>query len=317
MSRVVVFGSVNFDLIVPAPHIPVAGETVLGSDLIYQPGGKGGNQAVAAHRLGAETALIAAIGDDHFGADLRAGLAAEGIDTSAVTTETGAPTGVALIVVDDAGQNTIVVAPGANRLLGAEALGHLTEKVGNGDVLVLQIEVPISTSLKAAEVAKNVGATVVLNAAPLPADSSEEFSDLLKVVDVLVLNEGEAVQLLGAEPAADRAQWSTLAQRAHRHGPSTVVITLGAQGAVASAPSGSFEQSAFDVAVADTTGAGDAFSGALAVALGRGEPIRDALRFACAAAGIATTKIGAQQALPTAADVRRLLDHSGGGGSDA
>lgn len=310
MTHVVVLGSVNFDLIVSTPHLPLPGETVMGSDVAYQPGGKGSNQAVAAHRLGADTLLIAATGDDHLGANLRTALANEGIDTSGLTTESGVPTGVALIVVDDHGENSIVVAPGANRRLGDQAVANLADVVSDASVLALQIEVPVSTSRKAAEVARNAGASVLLNAAPLPAGPTPEFAELLRTVDVLVLNEGEAVQLTGARPATDRAGWLGIANQVHEYGPSSAVITLGNQGAVASDSIRTFEQPAFAVDVVDTTGAGDAFSGALAMGIGSDMPLADSLRFACATAAIATTRMGAQRALPTADEVKQLLDRA-------
>ena len=302
MSRVAVVGSVNIDATVAVPALPAPGETVLGSDVVYRPGGKGGNQAVAARRLGADTALHAAVGDDAFGARLRTVLAAEGLDPAGLTTVAGISTGLAMILVDGGGENVIVVSPGANGLLDGAAL---TTSSGPGEVLALQLEIPLATCLDAAGRARAAGATVVLNAAPLPKLVEPAFADLLSIVDVLVVNEGEAAQL--AEETAPR-DWAALAGRLRALGPDTVVVTLGARGAVAADAAGTYACDAFAVDVVDTTGAGDAFCGALAVALADGLPIADAVRRGCAAGALAATRMGAQAALPTRAELDAFLE---------
>jgi ribokinase len=302
MNRVTVVGSVNVDATVTVPVLPAPGETVLGSDVAYRPGGKGGNQAVAARRLGADTALHAAVGDDAFGARLREELAAEGLDPAGLTIVTGAATGLAMILVDGGGENVIVVSPGANGLLDGTAL---TMSPGPGEVLALQLEIPLATCLDAAGRARAAGAAVVLNAAPLPKLVEPAFADLLSAVDVLVVNEGEAAHL--ADERAPR-DWTALAGRLRAYGPDTVVITLGARGAVAADAAGTYACEAFAVDVVDTTGAGDAFCGALAVALADGLPIADAMRRGCAAGALAATRMGAQAALPTRADLDTFLE---------
>ena len=302
MTRVAVVGSVNIDATVAVPALPAAGETVLGSDVAYRPGGKGGNQAVAARRLGADTALHAAVGDDAFGARLRDELAAEGLDPAGLTTVAGVPTGLAMILVDGGGENVIVVSPGANGLLDGAALPTSS---GPGEVLALQLEIPLATCLDAAGRARAAGATVVLNAAPLPKLVEPAFADLLSIVDVLVVNEGEAAQL--ADESAPR-DWAALAERLRALGPATVVVTLGARGAVAADADGRYPCDAFAVDVVDTTGAGDAFCGALAVALADGLPIADAVRRGCAAGALAATRMGAQAALPTRAELDAFLE---------
>lgn len=307
MSRVVVVGSANLDLVVTAPHIPRAGETVLGADLVRRAGGKGGNQAVAAHRLGADTVLVAAIGDDQIAGELRSELVREGLDLSHLAVVPGVSTGVALIVVDEAGENSIVVAPGANHALGRTMMAALPGLLGPSDILSLQIEIPLATSLEAASRARDLGATVVFNAAPLPDDPDQTLMKLLGTVDVVVLNEGEALQLTGRTPPNDVAGWAELAEDVRRLGPDIAVVTLGARGAVAATGERVHTQPAFAVDVADTTGAGDGFVGALAVALGEGRPIADALRRACAAGALATTRLGAQEALPRAHELERFL----------
>jgi ribokinase len=294
MSKVVVVGSANLDLGVGVPHLPRPGETVLGSDVVASPGGKGANQAVAAHRLGADTLLVAALGADRFGADLRGALEREGLPLQVVIRD-GTATGIALIVVDATGENTIVVAPGANAHLDGAALTGLPALLGPGDVVVLQLEIPLETCVAAARHARRAGALVLLNAAPLPPAGSGALSELLREVDVLVVNEGEARQL-GGDATALR----------HR-GPSACVITLGARGAISADPTGTRTHAPFRVDAVDTTGAGDSFCGALAAALAAGADLDQAVRRGCAAGALATTRMGAQSAMPTSAELDLLL----------
>ncbi|TDE10686.1 ribokinase [Jiangella asiatica] len=308
MTSVVVVGSVNLDFVVAAPRIPAPGETILGSELVTRPGGKGGNQAVAAARLGAETVLVAAVGDDRMGEDLRRTLAGEGLDVSELTVIAGVSTGAALIVVDERGENSIVVAPGANGKLDTDRITRRTDLLGPGDVLSLQIEVPLATSLEAATRAKRAGASVLLNTAPLPPLPNATLERLLATIDVVVANEGEALALTGATPPADPAGWADLAAGVCGLGPRLAVVTLGEHGAVAAEGGRSYVQPAFAADVVDTTGAGDCFAAAFSVALARGLPTGEALRRACAAGAIATTRLGAQEAMPTADELDRFLE---------
>jgi ribokinase len=314
MARVVVVGSVNLDLTVAVSHLPGAGETVLGSDVSFHAGGKGGNQAVAAHRLGADTVLFAAVGADKFGTDLRSALHAEGLDLASLRTIDGAATGIAMIVVESSGENTIVVAPGANSLFdGGPLAAQLPPVLAPGAVLLLQLEIPIGTNLAAARLARAAGATVLLNAAPLPKPIDPGLTELLSLVDVLVVNEGEALRLSDGqrERPPDATGWAPVAAGLRAHGPAVCVITLGPAGALAAAPQGTVSQPAFAVDAVDSTGAGDAFCGAVAVALAQGRPLAEALRRSCAVGALATARMGAQAALPSADALERFLDRQG------
>ncbi|GAA1861797.1 ribokinase [Asanoa iriomotensis] len=295
MNRVVVVGSANLDLGVGVRQLPRPGETVLGSDVVASPGGKGANQAVAARRLGADAVLVAALGGDRFGADLRVALAGEGLPPDHVVTYDDCATGIALIVVDADGENTIVVSSGANARLDAAALAGLPDLLGSADLLVLQLEIPLDTCLAAARHARRAGARVLLNAAPLPPAGAPALAELLREVDVLVVNEGEAAEL-GGDATALR----------HR-GPAACVITLGARGAVSADATGTRTHRPFRVDAVDTTGAGDTFCGALAAALAEGAELDEAVRRGCAAGALATTRMGAQSAMPMAAELDSFL----------
>jgi ribokinase len=280
-------------------NLPGPGQTLLGTDAAIRPGGKGANQAVASARLGAPTRMIAAVGDDDFGTRMTANLADAGVDVAGVTRMTGEDTGLALIVVAADGENTVVVAPGANaRLAPRKGLTF-----GRDDVLLLQLEIPLDTCLAAAETAARAGARVVLNAAPLAAPGVA-FAALLERVDVLVLNESEAAEL-GGGPPRDVDGWRALAGSLSAR---ACVVTLGGRGAVASDGTGTWWQPAFPASIVDTTGAGDAFCGALAQSLAAGLDLRAAVRRGCAAGAFSTGRLGAQAALPTAEELAALLD---------
>ncbi|MFE9203566.1 ribokinase [Micromonospora sp. NPDC007230] len=301
-ARVVVVGSANLDLVVTAPQLPRPGETVLGDGFRTVPGGKGANQAVAAARAGADCAFVGAVGADDFGAQLRDNLTAAGVDVGGLRT-VDAPSGVALIAVDHAAENCIVVAPGANATLTDL---HPADRaaVGAGDVLLLQLEVPLAAVTQAADRARADATTVVLNAAParpLPVE-------LLDLVDVLVVNEHEAAVVAGLfidEPAALLDALVALVPR--------VVLTLGARGAAYADRNGTrLQVPAPAIEAVDTTAAGDAFTGALAVALAeRGGTLTAAtapavLRWACAAGAACAQRPGASPALPDRAAIDTL-----------
>lgn len=306
-TTITVVGSMNLDLVVSVPHLPAPGETVLGSDLVYRPGGKGANQAVAACRLGADVSLFAMCGGDSFGPQLRARLAEEGVEVAGVITATSAATGMALIMVRPDGENTITVVQGANGQLQPSDLGGLKQKLTRSDVLLLQLEIPITTALAAARDAADAGVLTVLNAAPLGTQNrGNTLEELLSTVDVLVVNETEAAHLGGQHPAQP-SDWAAYASDMRRFGSSAVVVTLGDRGAVAAAERGITIQDAFTVDNIDGTGAGDAFCGALAVALSEGRQIDDALRRACAAGALATTQVGAQSAFPTESELTQHI----------
>ncbi len=288
-GRVVVVGSANVDLAVRMPHLPVPGQTVLGGELEQRPGGKGANQAVAAARAGARTAFLGAVGEDGYGAALRTALRQSGVDVEQLRTVEAA-TGVALVLSDAHGENTIVVAPGANARLSRDDLGGLAALLGPAAVLLVQLEVPLDTVTEAVRIASRTGARVVLNAAPAPA-AAAELLPLLPSTDVLVVNAVEAAAL-GAVPASDG--WPAAADRLRSLGPAAVVVTLGGAGAVVADAAGTDTIPAVPVEVVDTTGAGDAFCGALAAELAAGAPIRDAVRAGCRAGAAAAATPGAQ-----------------------
>jgi ribokinase len=300
--RVVVVGSANMDLVISTPRLPRPGETVLGDDLRTVPGGKGANQAVAAARAGAHCAFVGAVGTDPFGAELRESLAAAGVDVQGLRTTAGA-SGLAVVAVDAAGENLIIVTPGANTSLG-ELTDDDRRAVAAADVVLLQLEVPLPTVLLAARWAHRAGTTVVLNAAPARSLPPA----LLDVVDVLVVNEHEAATVAGTSPGEPAALLAALVELVPR-----VVLTLGARGvAYADRQGVRRDVPAPPVVAVDTTAAGDAFAGAFAVRLAerRGAPesdaVTDALRWACAAGALCVQRPGASSGLPDRADIEAL-----------
>lgn len=291
-ARVVVVGSANLDLVVTAPALPRPGETVLGGNFTTVPGGKGANQAVAAARAGARVGFIGAVGQDSFAQPQRDSLAAAGVDVSRLRTVPG-PSGVALIAVDDAAENLIVVAPGANAALTTLSTPD-RDAIAAADVLLCQLEIPLSAVAEAAATARAAGTVVVLNAAPARTLPGE----VLDVVDVLVVNEGEA-EVLAGRPAAPEDLLDLVPR---------VVMTLGARGAAYADRDGvRLEVPAPRVDAVDTTAAGDAFTGALAVAWAEGRPVERALHWACAAGAVCARRPGASSALPTRAEIDQMF----------
>jgi ribokinase len=304
MSTVVVVGSCNLDLIVKVPRLPLPGQTALGGDVVTRPGGKGANQAVAARRIGADTVFVGAVGNDQFGDTLRSALAGEELDVRHLAVA-DRPTGVALVVVDPAATNQITVAQGANRHLGDQHLAALEHLLTPGSVLLMQLEISLQACLTATRVARDGGATVVLNAAPVPGRADPDLDRLLALTDVLVVNESEARGLAATPTSTSLGAncWLALAGELSRSGPPAAIVTLGSNGAVASARGASFHIPAYRVDPVDTTGAGDAFCGALAAALVERRPLPDAVRRGCAAGALATTALGAQTGMPTGAEL--------------
>ncbi|NMC19144.1 MAG: ribokinase [Thermogutta sp.] len=300
--HVVVVGSSNTDMVVKTAHLPKPGETVVGGTFVMAAGGKGANQAVAAARLGARTTFIAKVGDDLFGRQAVEGYQREGIDTRCVLRDAERPTGVALILVDERGENLISVASGANESLSPEDIDGAAEVIRSADIVVMQLEIPLPTVCRAAEIAAAAGVPVILD--PAPAPSRPLPDDLLRHVTYLKPNESEAERLTGVAVAdADSAQ--AAADRLLASGPRAVIVTLGARGAlVVERPGEGVMVPPHAVSAVDTTAAGDAFSGALAVALARGESLLDAARFAAVAGALAASRMGAQPSLPTEAEVR-------------
>ena len=325
-GRVVVVGSVNVDLVALVERLPSPGETVTGGRFERHEGGKSGNQAVAAARLGADVAFVGAVGDDPFGAEARAALAAEGIDVRGLATLAGVPTGVALIVVDAAAENAIAVASGANGAVTAAAVGGALEVLAPrpGDIVIVGTEIPIAAAAEALRIARAAGATTVLN----PAPATGVGRDLLAAADIVTPNRTELRQI--AEAAAARTgrprtagaagaageRWARELLDDGPDGPGVgraIVVTLGTAGALVverGETPGSIvttDVPAHRVAAVDTTGAGDTFSGALAAALAEGRSLVDAVRWAGAAAALSTTRAGAREGMPDRATLEAFL----------
>jgi ribokinase len=295
----VVVGSLNMDFVASVERLPAPGETALGSNFQMIPGGKGANQACAAGKLGAgavSVRMIGRVGYDVFADHLKASLSAAGVDVSAVHATREQPTGVALIWVDRTGQNSIVVASGANHALAAADVGTMRKTLRGAAYALFQLETPLETVEAALALARAEGVKTMLDPAPARPLSKA----LLATVDVLTPNETEALLLLG-RPAArvSLAEAPGLAAELLALGPRAVVLKLGDQGCYYSDGAVSCHQPAFPVEARDATAAGDTFNAALAVALAEGKAIQPALRFACAAAAISVTRPGAQTSIPT------------------
>ena len=298
MPMIAVVGSINLDLVVPVPHHPRPGETVLGGELTEYPGGKGANQAVAAARLGTQVAMVGMVGADRAGERLRAMLEREGVGVDRVLLAPGAASGRALIAVDErTGENSIIVSPGANSALAAEHCAAAGALLRDANVTLLQQEVPVATVEAAARLAAG---TVLLN----PAPARELSPALLEMIDVLVPNRQELAALVG-HPLPDLHAVADAARTLR--GPAAVVVTLGADGALLCEEGAVLVVPPLPVTVVDTTAAGDAFCGALACSLAEGRPLHEAVRRANAAAALAATRHGAQPSLPTRDEVEQLL----------
>jgi ribokinase len=303
MAKIVVVGSINMDLVVRAPHIPIPGETVLGREFGTFSGGKGANQAVAAARQGADVTLIGRVGADAFGQKLVADLQTDGIDTHYIGMDASVSSGVALITLDAAGQNSIVVAPGANHQVSPVHIKAAATAFRDADLLLLQLETPLETAIAAAEQAKAYNVRVVLN--PAPAQVLPGY--LLSLVDVLIPNETETALLTGL-PVEGHAYVESAGRKLLDAGVGCVVITLGEQGAIlVQRDQPPRHAASFPVEVVDTTAAGDSFVGAFAVAFAEGLPLDEAAIRGCAAGGLAATRLGAQPSIPTKVEVDELL----------
>ena len=301
MPRVCVVGSANLDFTVALPRLPRAGETVAGGTLGVHRGGKGANQAVAARLLGAEVRMIGCVGQDDGGSRMRADLAKLGIGVEGIMSVPGAATGTALILVDPDGRNQIGVALGANERLTVEMASAHEEIIAWADVLLCQLETPLPVVRWSLERAKHHDVTAILN--PAPAQSLTD--DLLAIVDFLPPNESEAQTLSGLE-VSNLESASEAAQHLLARGARRVVVTLGGEGALACDQAAALHFPAFPVKVVDTTAAGDAFSGALAVGIAAGGTLEQAIPLAAAAAALTCTKRGAQDSLPDRKDVERF-----------
>ena len=311
MNTIVVVGSLNMDFVVQVEQLPAPGQTVLGREFQMIPGGKGANQAVAAGKLGANSVnvrMVGRVGYDVFADHLKASLSAAGVDVSAVHATRAQPTGVALISVDRAGQNSIVVASGANHALAAAETEAMRPVFRGARFVLFQLESPLDTVASALKLAREEGARTILDpapAAPLPPE-------LLANVDILTPNETEASVLLGLPPARVAASDAVpLARSLRQRGPKAVVLKLGDQGCFYCDGETELFSPAFSVTPRDTTAAGDTFNAALAVALAEDREIGEALRFANAAAAISVTRMGAQASVPARAEVDAFLKSAG------
>ncbi len=299
--HIVVFGSLNMDLVIQAPRHPRPGETLTGGPFRTIPGGKGANQAVAAARMGGQVTMIGAVGVDGFGDELIANLAAAGVDTSRIDRSPEA-TGLALITVSESGENTIVLAPGANGTVSVKTAWENEDVIAAADALLLQLEVPLSAVLAAAQIAGRHRVPVILNPAPtrpLPAE-------LLRHVSYLIPNEHEAALLAGL-PTGAVEEAARAATALRKMGVGQVIVTLGERGALLCGDNVPTVMSSFPVQAVDTTAAGDAFLAAFAVALTEGKSAVEAVRWGCAAGALACTVLGAQPSLPTRAAVEKMM----------
>ncbi|MEM8829217.1 MAG: ribokinase [Cyanobacteria bacterium P01_G01_bin.19] len=300
---VVVFGSINLDMVVEVPHLPARGETVVGHRFFSAAGGKAANQAVAIAKLGVPVSLVGQVGEDSFGQTLIQGLKTAGVNTDGITINSSTYSGIASIVVDRSGANTIACAAGANNLVREQELEKFETLLPNAKITLLELGIPISTVLNAARIAKNHDSFLILDPAPVIPNFPEE---LYSLVDLITPNEIEASQLVGFT-----VDGVTTARQAasflHQMGVKNVVITLGSQGALYSTSSESHWIKPISVSVVDTVAAGDAFNGALAAGLALGKSIDEALLWGTVGGALAVTKNGAQSSLPTKDSFHQLL----------
>jgi ribokinase len=297
---ITVVGSANMDLTARVARFPSPGQTVLATSFTRTPGGKGANQAVAAARAGSPTAFVGRVGEDSYGLELVGSLQHAGVSTDHAIRDAQHPTGLALIHVDDAGENTIVVIRGANAYLAPLDVDRARSLMARSRLVLLQLETPEETVAYAAQMGREAGATVILN----PSPARELDPSVLRSVDVLVLNEEEVAVLSGMGAPLEPASAGRLLLNA---GTGAVIVTLGARGAVLVTPGQEVQVPTFPVRPVDSTGAGDAFVGNLAHALASGQDLPAAARFAAAAATLSVQVVGAQPAMPTASQTQALL----------
>ena len=302
---VVVLGSINMDLVARCAALPKPGETLTANSFAEIPGGKGANQAVAASRAGGLVTMIGRVGDDGFAERLRANLAAEDICCHAVQTTDQTPSGVALINVSDAGDNQIVVVPGANGMVSCCDVDQFADQIKAADVLLVQMEIPQDVVISAIRLARSAGTRVILDPAPAPVTISEGLLE----VDLICPNETEAAALTGL-PLDTTESIEAAARRLHHAGAQAVVITLGDQGVVLFDGDTFSVINAIPINAVDATAAGDALAGAIAVRWAESDSLQEAVRFGNAAGAIAASRPGAQPSLPTRSEIEQSLSES-------
>lgn len=300
-ASIVVIGSSNTDMIVKSDHLPLPGETVLGGKFTTAPGGKGANQAVAAARLGGDVTFVAKVGEDQFGDAAIDNYQKDGINTQYVTRSAGSASGVALILVDGKGENSIAVASGANADLSIKDIDDASDKIRSASIVLMQLESPMDTVLYAAKMASQAGAAVILNPAPAATLPEEMYSYLYAVTP----NETESEILTGVK-VVDEESARKASEVFISRGVKKVVITLGSKGAFVNDGEASYMVPARKVKAVDTTAAGDTYNGAMCVALAEGKTLKEALEFATKASAIAVTRMGAQPSVPTREEVDSL-----------
>jgi ribokinase len=302
-AKIAVIGNINCDFVFRVPRLPRPGETLAGSGFFTAPGGKGANQAVAAARLGAQVSFVGCVGGDVTGTEMVENLRAEGIDVSRVRTNPGEPTGSALIMVQESGENSIVVAFGANLSITPDDLHAHRDLLQGSDALLLQQEMRLDTVSEAIELGKEAGCRVVLD----PAPARESLPKAWPAVDVLSPNESEAEAILEGLGLRAAASPEETARHLSEQGVPLVALKIGAKGSVITGTGVPASIAGFRVDAVDTTAAGDAYTAGLAVALCEGQSLAEAARFANACGALATTRLGAQPSMPTRQEVEALL----------
>lgn len=298
------------DLVAKTPRLPVAGETLQGYEFFIAPGGKGANQTVAAARLGVQTQMVGRVGGDEFGRQLLAGLQAAGVQTDGVLVDEATSSGVAVITVDDAGENNIIIIAGANGRLNKTDVERLSSRLPGAAALLMQFEIPMPVVQLAAQAAHSAGVPVILDPAPV----QDVPAELYPLVDIITPNQLEASGLVGF-PVDGQETAAKASAELRQRGVGTVIVKLGAQGVFCATGEETFFVPAFSVQAVDTVAAGDAFNGALVVALAEGRPMREAVVWGAAAGAISATKAGAQPSLPNRETFEAFLQERGVGAS--